>query len=444
MGWRDWAGVGTDAIATYLDYTGKKGMQEDSRAHLALQENARQESMATLQQNNIFATAAWMFPGLLGPSAGAAGNFQNLASSAVAQHLGPTGSTLAGGQAPSSFTGAPPPSGAPTPTPTSAPQPQPGQPAPTENPAVATPVQLEPPTPHVFQPSPMPVPPNRQVPARATGGSLQPGQQTLVGEQGPEVVTSPGGGTVAPGPVQGPTPGPTTPPLPNPVDPIITGDTGTGLMAPAGTGGDGRDDPLDGRADSREPPVDTGIGVFGEQMSEKIRQARSIPQNQPSQFDSFGEAVVGQNEQLARNPGDLTSAPYERQQEEANRALQMATMAVSGQMSQSGVDPNSPMGQSLMMAATAAANRQRSEAGRDFDLASEALRREDIDRATGAYINMLQTVFGLQGMRAQAAGGQGFTPISPINPYSGMATNIAQLGVNLQNYGSKDQESHHA
>lgn len=178
---------------------------------------------------------------------------------------------------------------------------------------------------------------------------------------------------------------------------------------------------------------DTAPGMFTPGGPGAMRGAQVAGQEQPG---NIGQMVTDYTRQYLEDPGQLGSEAYERAQEQANQGLNTTLMGITGHLAQQGIDPNSPMGQAMTQAATLSAAKQRNEAARDYTMAQEALRREDIARATADYITMLQTIFGLQGQRAQAAAGTGFSPAQAINPYSGIATGLGTAGAQLANYFS--------
>jgi len=158
------------------------------------------------------------------------------------------------------------------------------------------------------------------------------------------------------------------------------------------------------------------------------------PITQSQQYGSLGEGAVDRSTRMMETPGQLSSIAYERDQEQANQGLNTLTQATQGSLTGGGVDPNTPMGQSLTQSAVLSHNKQRNEAARDYSLAQESLGREDIQTAMNNYANMLQLVFGLQGMRSTAAAGTAFPQVEPIDTYAPYARGISALGYNLNEY----------
>jgi hypothetical protein len=238
--------------------------------------------------------------------------------------------------------------------------------------------------PNLFGPPPV---------ARALGGPLAAGQVARVGERGPETI-------IAQQPLQV---------IPNPTT----------------------------TAASQQPQQQQlGGPMFGPPQQGAQGGATFQPGAgaQPPGQVSVGQGVTNYLQQGINQPGQLSSVAYERDQEQANMGLNTALQGIAGQLATSGIDPSSPLGQSMVMAATLNAGQQRSEAARDYSLAQEALKREDLQQATQNYLSILSTIFGLQAQRAQAAAGTGFTPAQAFNPYSGLATGLTTLGYGLADY----------
>ena len=178
-----------------------------------------------------------------------------------------------------------------------------------------------------------------------------------------------------------------------------------------------------------------GPPAYTPQMGATASRPETMPTvTQPMQYSSVGEGVVDRTSQMIQTPGQLSSVAYERDQEQANQGLNALTQALTGSLTGTGIDPNGPMGQSLTQSAVLSSNKQRNEAARDYSLAQESLGREDIQTAMANYANMLQLVFGLQGMRSTAAGGQAFPQVQPVDTYAPYARGVSALGYGLNDY----------
>jgi hypothetical protein len=128
------------------------------------------------------------------------------------------------------------------------------------------------------------------------------------------------------------------------------------------------------------------------------------------------------------NPGQMSPVTYERAQEQANIGEASAKSAATQGLTGRGIDPNSPMGAALASAASLGAGRQRNEAARDYSLAQEGLRRQDIQSAMASYFNVLNAIFGLAGQQTGAAA----TNLASVNaqpqPYGAITSGLASLG----------------
>lgn len=259
--------------------------------------------------------------------------------------------------------------------------------------------------------------------SRAQGGPLAAGQTALVGEQGPEVITPTQPINVTPNPATK-QPSGAVKPMPNgqgtPSPMSAVGATIGGLTGGGGTlPGAGAPTPMPAPGTTPGNGAVPGTGTT------------VTPTPTPQGPLGVGSAVVRNLTDLANNPGQISSAGYERQQEEANRGLNTATSAITGGLTGRGIDPSSGMGQLLTQSAVLNTLKQRNEANRDFTLASDALRREDITNAANMYQSFLQTIFGLQSARANTATG---SAVNFGNPYAGIANGIATAGYGLGKY----------
>jgi hypothetical protein len=144
--------------------------------------------------------------------------------------------------------------------------------------------------------------------------------------------------------------------------------------------------------------------------------------------------ITGHMDDALTNPGQLSAVTFERAQEQANIGQQGASMAAGGELAGSGISSASPLYNAIQSSIGASAGIARGEAARDYSLAQEALKRDDIARETEKYLKILQTIFGLAGLQAQAAAGTGFSPAYAVNTNEGLSAHIASLGNYLQNY----------
>lgn len=143
---------------------------------------------------------------------------------------------------------------------------------------------------------------------------------------------------------------------------------------------------------------------------------------------SYGSQVVSQNQGLIANPGQLSSTTYERGQAAANKGEMMTQNAISG-FAGKGIDLASTGVGALRESAALSGAHQRSDAARDYGLASETLRRTDIAAASDAYRQMLDQIFGMQKAQAAAIGGQPANQTTTVsgNPYGAFATGLGLL-----------------
>jgi hypothetical protein len=141
-----------------------------------------------------------------------------------------------------------------------------------------------------------------------------------------------------------------------------------------------------------------------------------------------------------RNPGAISPVAYEREQEQANQGLNFASRAITGELSGHGIDPNSGYGVSLGQSAALNAMKLRSEANRDFTIASEQMKRTDINTATQTYLQFLQTIFGLGAARANTVAGSSanIAPAFP-NMNQGIAQGVGMAGQTLGDYFASRQ-----
>lgn len=127
------------------------------------------------------------------------------------------------------------------------------------------------------------------------------------------------------------------------------------------------------------------------------------PQSAPQ---SPGQLVMGHLMDYLKNPGQLGSETYERAQENANQGLNVTRGL--GNITGAGVDPRSGIGMATTQGGILNFAKQRNEAARDYSMAQEMLRRQDISQASQMYQDFLSQIFGLQGQRAAVgAGGPG-------------------------------------
>jgi len=237
---------------------------------------------------------------------------------------------------------------------------------------------------------------------RAAGGPVLPNQDYLVGERGPETLSMgpPGAG---------------------------------GQVTPLGANGPAS-------AASRRSPTRNTRGLsnapgVGGPMTGATATAPPAPS-----FSTPGEGIIQWINQFLQKPGEISSVGYERAQEQANLGERASLNQIGSGFLGQGVDPNSPMGQSLAQSATLNSQAQRNEAARDFTLAQEQQKRADIDQATQSFMAVLSQILGLQQARASAASGGGFSPVNASNPYAGAAGAISLLGYQIAQSNAKKNE----
>lgn len=216
----------------------------------------------------------------------------------------------------------------------------------------------------------------------ALGGDPPPGVPVTVGEQGPETVMLPKGGTVVPNPA-------TTAQLPGNRTPTAA--------APG--------------------QIDTGVAP-------KVAGAKAAT------APGMGAgALVSKNiTDFLANPGQTSPAAYERDVANSNQALNASRMAVSGELTGAGVDPSSGAGQFELSNAIGQAHRSRNEASQNQAMREESLRRDDLDRGIKDYMAALQQSFNLAQARSAAIAGVAFPNVQPIDTYSSLASGVSSLG----------------
>lgn len=233
--------------------------------------------------------------------------------------------------------------------------------------------------------------------ARAAGGPVSAGQPTIVGEKGPELLVPQQPGTVIPNPG---TPNPDQP-GPAPTSPGVGGPL-TATPPPSGA--------MNGATATPMAPPGTGSA-------------------------SAGGLVVQRMMDYLKNPGQIDSSAYEREQEQVNQGLNYAQRGISGELAGHGVDPNTGYGQMLSQSAALNAMKMKNEANRDFTQMSETMRRTDIDRGTQSYLNFLSTIFGINNARANTASSAGSNIIPQFgDPYAGWASFAGMAGQTLGDY----------
>ncbi len=258
---------------------------------------------------------------------------------------------------------------------------------------------------------------NPGVQPRAAGGPVMPGQDYLVGEQGPEVIR----------PMQ-----------PGMVEPNV-GTEKTSDQAKAG--GYWWSTPQ-----RDQPPVAPPPGSPAPQAGSSPYGFNVDPQGTP-----WGNQITPGNEPgnpggyyadwtraLFEQPGSLSPVAYERQQEQANQSFNQGQLALAGGLTGRGVDPNSSMGQMLSLANVNANQYARQQAARDYALMQENLWRQDVGAAAQMYINALTTSLNLAAARSNASQGLGQQQIqNPVDPYGNLSGGLANLGYGLQDYYNK-------
>lgn len=245
---------------------------------------------------------------------------------------------------------------------------------------------------------------------RAAGGPVSPGTPYLVGEKGPEVITPSAPGTVIPNQGQQTQPPTNTPPPPQTsvstpppatTPPAIEPPATVAPTLPGNTQPTGQPPTVRPGTPSSNPPAST------DPTSPSATVAPSNPDPTPGSVtttrpETAGGLVVQHMMDYLTDPGRISPAAYERKQEQANQGYNLAVRSIGGTISSAGINPNSGFG--MMMAQSAALNtmKLRNEANRDFTMASEQLKREDVKTATDSYINFLHTIFGLGAERVNS------------------------------------------
>ena len=230
--------------------------------------------------------------------------------------------------------------------------------------------------------------------ARAQGGPVQAGQSYLVGEQGPEVVTPAQNGNVTPNPATGGAP----------AAPTGAGDMGAGTAPTPGV----QQPTVPGA-----PPTEAG--------------ATSQQYVDPSAGQQVNASDLAMNRmfELLANPGQFSTADYERRQEEASAGYQSRVQDITAQSMAGGIDPGSGVSSSMMAGAAKQEAGLKSEAARDQQLIEQQLRRADIAAGSNMFMGMMNYILQLQGSRASVASGQFANP-QIVTP--NMGAGIAQFG----------------
>lgn len=283
------------------------------------------------------------------------------------------------------------------------------------------------------------VQPTTPIPARAEGGPVAGGQPYVVGEKGPEVVVPQAPGTVVPNPNPEPAPAPTPAPAPKTDQTVAPG------VAPTLPG-----------ARKADPSAATPGGLPSEQPTPAPLAAPPVPggtapnanlsQTSSSiipEAPTAGALAVQSMMNYFTDPGKISSVAYEREQEQANQGLNFATRALGGTLSSVGINPNSGYGQMLGQSAALNAMKLKNEANRDFTMASEQMRRTDINTATQTYIQFLQTIFGLGAAQSGAVTNSSSNVNIPFPNMNEGAANAAGIaGQTLGDYfANKDQKT---
>lgn len=221
--------------------------------------------------------------------------------------------------------------------------------------------------------------------ARADGGSVEAGQNVLVGEEGPEVLQMQTDGNV----------------IPNP---------GTTAQADAGVG-----------AGDAAPPVEPpSTGDPGSPPGQKTVEG-GFEQDPVTATDlSMGHVF-----DMLMNPGRFSTADYERRQEEASAGYQSRVQDIDAQAMAGGIDPGSGAASTMKASAAKQEAGIKSEAARDQQLIEQQLRRADIGAGQQMLMQMMNYILQLQGTRANAASGSFANP-QVVN--TGMGDGIAQFG----------------
>lgn len=225
--------------------------------------------------------------------------------------------------------------------------------------------------------------------ARAQGGPMDAGGSYVVGEQGPEVVTPQQNSTVTPNPA-------TTPAAPQ-----MAGAPSQGMGTAPQTGAD----PSVAPAPADAPATQTG-GF----------------ENQPV---TANELMMDRMYEMLANPGQFSTADYERRQEDASAGYQSRVQDINAQAMAGGIDPGSGVAGSMMAGAARDEANLKSEAARDQELIEQQLRRADIAQGSQMFMQAMNYILQLQGSRASIASGQFANP-QIVN--TDMGGGIAQFG----------------
>lgn len=242
---------------------------------------------------------------------------------------------------------------------------------------------------------------------RQDGGPVNAGDPYLVGEAGPEIIVPEVDAEV----------------LPNP--------TGGRRVSAEGYQASGRQS---GGERSLRPTRDTGRGSSTDGSSD----ATSIPQPTGPAPAYPGNLAVAWLLDMLMSPGRMDPSSYHRAQEQANVGLTGALQAGAGGLAGRGIDPGSELGQTLATSAALGAAGQRNEAARDYSLAQEQLRRQDIQQAIATYMNMLGASQNLQSGRAAALTSQPYQMYQPVNtmqPYADALTGVIGPWLARQDWG---------
>ena len=252
------------------------------------------------------------------------------------------------------------------------------------------------------------------LPGRALGGPVQAGQSYIVGEQGPEVMTPQTSGQITP-------------------------NAQTEAASAASKSSWNHFVPALGLGQAGMSPMLTPQAFAAKAASTPATASPSgaVPTANPAlapatdttgHANTPGNAVMSAIMSYFNNPGEMSPVTYERAQEQANIGEASAKNAATTGLTGRGIDPNSPMGAALASAASLGAGRQRNEAARDYSLAQEGLRRQDIQAGMANYFNVLNTIFGLAGQQTGGAATNLNSVQGQPQPYGAIASGLSDLG----------------
>lgn len=237
--------------------------------------------------------------------------------------------------------------------------------------------------------------------SREQGGPMKEGESYLVGEGGPEVVTPTQDAQV--------TPNPNTQPPPPTAGSVGIGESGGGTTP--------------NPEQPSQPTVPTPTGA-----------SETLNLSEPGAAPAANQLAMGNLLDMLANPGQFSTADYERRQEAASAGYQSRVQDITAQSMAGGIDPGSGVSQSMQRGAAMQEAKVKSEAARDQQLLEQQLRRTDIAAGQQMMMQMMNYILQLQGARSNAAGASFANPaVTATDNYSEGIGTAADIAIDAYN-----------